>query len=160
MLGDIDSHDNICRALTNRTGHTVLSVDYRLAPEDPFPAGLDDCVQATKWAFENAATLGVDPTRLAVGGDSAGGNLAAVVCHLAPVPIRFQILVYPVTDARLGDTVDTSRTATAATASPPASMQWFVDQYISGGQGCVDDPQVSPRSWRATRRSRRAHRHS
>src|SRR6188472_560792 len=72
VVGDLDSHDNICRALTNRTGHSVLSIGYRLAPEDPFPAGLTDCIEATKWAYENASTLGVDPARLAVGGDSAG----------------------------------------------------------------------------------------
>jgi acetyl esterase len=142
VLGDIDSHDNICRALTNRTGHTVLSIGYRLAPEDPFPAGLDDCVEATKWAHENAATLGTDPDRLAVGGDSAGGNLAAVVCHLAPAPIRFQLLVYPVTDAR-ADTPSMIENATGyfLTAN---SMRWFTDQYISGEHGSVDDPQVSP----------------
>jgi acetyl esterase len=142
VLGDIDSHDNICRTLTNRTGHTVLSVDYRLAPEDPFPAGLDDCIDATRWAHENAATLGVDPDRLAVGGDSAGGNLAAVVCHLAPVPIRFQLLVYPVTDARANTpSMEENATGYFLTAS---SMRWFTDQYISGEEGCHDDPRVSP----------------
>jgi acetyl esterase len=142
VLGDIDSHDNICRALTNRTGHSVLSVGYRLAPEDPFPAGLDDCIMATRWAFENAATLGFDPERLAVGGDSAGGNLAAVVCHEAPAPIRFQLLVYPVTDGRASTaSMEENATGYFLTAS---GMRWFIDQYIAGEDGSVDDPRVSP----------------
>lgn len=142
VLGDIDSHDNICRTLTNRTGHSVLNVDYRLAPEAPFPAGLDDCVDATRWAHENASTLGFDPERLAVGGDSAGGNLAAVVCHLATVPIRFQLLVYPVTDARANTpSMEENATGYFLTAS---SMRWFTDQYISGEEGHHDDPCVSP----------------
>lgn len=142
VIGDLESHDNVCHSLTRRSGHAVLSVAYRLAPEDPFPAGLDDCVQATRWAHANAGELGVDAARIALGGDSAGANLAAVVTHTAPIPLCFQLLVYPVTDAR------------AATASytenaegyflTAAAMQWFVDHYLSGGQGSVDDPRVSP----------------
>ena len=144
VLGDVDTHDNVCRTLNNRTGHTVLSVDYRLAPEDPFPAGLDDCVRATNWAFENADRLGIDAERIAVGGDSAGGNLAAVVCHLVPPasPIRFQLLVYPVTDARAG-TASYAENATGyfLTAS---GMQWFIDQYLAGDAAGRVDPRVSP----------------
>ena len=144
VLGDIDTHDNVCRTLNNRTGHTVLSVDYRLAPEDPFPAGLDDCVRATEWAFENTDVLGVDAERIAVGGDSAGGNLAAVVCHVlsGAAPIRFQLLVYPVTDARAGTP---SYTENAEGYFLTASgMQWFIDQYLTDGVGTRDDPRVSP----------------
>jgi len=142
VIGDLDSHDNVCRALTNRSGHKVLSVDYRLAPEAPFPAGLDDCVASTRWAHEHGDELGIDPNRIAVGGDSAGANLAAVVCHIAPAPIIFQLLVYPVTDCRM----NTSSYAENAegyflTAS---SMAWFVDHYLSGDEGSVDDPRVSP----------------
>ncbi len=142
VLGDLDTHDNVCRTLTNRTGHTVLSVDYRLAPEAPFPAGLDDCMAATAWAHEHADELGVDPGRLAVGGDSAGGNLAAVVCQSPPAPIRFQLLVYPVTDAR-ANTPSYVENAEGfmLTAS---GMRWFVDQYLLGDAGSVDDPRVSP----------------
>ncbi len=142
VLGDLDSHDNICRTLTNRTGHSVLSVGYRLAPEDPFPAGLDDCIAATRWAYDNAARLGFDPDRLAVGGDSAGGNLAAVVCHAAAMPIRFQLLVYPVTDAR-ANTPSFTENASGyfLTAS---GMRWFIDTYVSGDDGTIDDPRVSP----------------
>ena len=97
-IGNLDTHDNICRILANSSGHAVLSVDYRLAPEHPFPAALDDAVAATRWAHANAATLGCDPDRLAIGGDSAGANLAIVVCQLRPVPLRYQLLVYPATD--------------------------------------------------------------
>jgi acetyl esterase len=142
VLGDLDSHDNICRTLTNRTGHSVLSVGYRLAPEDPFPAGLDDCVAATRWAYDNSAALGFDPERLAVGGDSAGANLAAVVCHAAPAPIRFQLLVYPVTDGRASTpSFDENATGYFLTAT---AMRWFIDAYVSGDDGAVDDPRVSP----------------
>jgi acetyl esterase len=142
VLSDIDGHDNICRTLTNRTGHSVLSIGYRLAPEHPFPAGLGDCIEATRWAHENAEVLGVDPDLIAVGGDSAGGNLAAVVCHVAPAPIKFQLLVYPVTDARSGSAsyVDNAE-GYFLTAS---SMKWFIDHYLSGDEGSIDDPRVSP----------------
>ncbi len=142
VIGDLDSHDNICRSLTNRSGHAVLSVDYRLAPEAPFPAGLDDCVQATEWAHANADELGIDPNRIAVGGDSAGANFATVVVHEASVPIRFQLLVYPVTDCRMGsDSYEENSEGYFLTKS---SMQWFTDHYLSGGAGSPTDPRVSP----------------
>jgi acetyl esterase len=100
--GDLDSHDPPCRFLAERSGVRVLSVDYRLAPEHPFPAACDDAVAAYRWVVENAASLGADVTRLAVGGDSAGGNLAAVTAIEAArsgLPLAFQLLVYPGTDA-------------------------------------------------------------
>ena len=133
VLGDLASHDNICHSLALRSGHAVLSIGYRLAPEAPFPAGLGDCIHATRWAHANAAELGVDPDRIAVGGDSAGANLAAVVCHVAPAPLVFQLLVYPVADARMATpSYIENGEGLFLTAT---SMRWFVDHYLSGGDG-------------------------
>ena len=101
MYGDLDTHDAPCRFLAERAGVRVLSVDYRLAPESPFPAAYDEAVAAYRWVVENAASLGADPQRLAVGGDSAGGCLAAgvaVEAARAGLPLAFQLLVYPATD--------------------------------------------------------------
>ena len=103
MYGDLDSHDAPCRFLAERAGVRVLAVDYRLGPEEPFPAAYDDAVAAYRWVVEHAAELGADPDRLAVGGDSAGGNLAAGVAieaARAGLPLAFQLLVYPATDAK------------------------------------------------------------
>ncbi len=142
VVGDLESHDNVCHALCSRSGHAVLSIDYRLAPEHPFPAGLGDCIQATRWAHAHATDLGVDADRIAVGGDSAGANYAAVVCHVAPIPLRFQLLVYPVTDLRMS-TASYEENAEGYFLTS-AGMRWFVDHYLSGEQGSPDDPRVSP----------------
>ncbi|WP_245155043.1 alpha/beta hydrolase [Nocardioides sp. 1609] len=102
MYGGLDSHDAVCRVLAEQAGVRVLAVDYRLAPEHPFPAAYDDAVAAYEWTIAHAASIGADPDRIAVGGDSAGGNLAAgVALHAARagLPLAFQLLVYPATDA-------------------------------------------------------------
>ena len=142
VLGDLDGHDHVCRSLANRSGAMVLSVSYRLAPEHPFPAGLEDAVTVTRWAHDHASTLGADAARLAIGGDSAGANLATIVGHLAPAPLTFQLLVYPITDARGGSQsfVDNAD-GYYLTA---ASMRWFIGHYLSGGAGSADDPRISP----------------
>jgi acetyl esterase len=103
-IGDLDTHDVLCRQLANGSRCAVVSVDYRMGPEHRFPAAVDDSLAATHWVRRQAEALGVDATRLAVGGDSAGGNLAAVVALLArdagDLPIAFQLLIYPATDMR------------------------------------------------------------
>jgi acetyl esterase len=105
-IGDLDTHDVLCRQLCLLAGITVVAVDYRLAPEHRFPAAVDDCVAATRWVQQQASNLNINPARLAIGGDSAGGNLAAVVCLLlrdqpgAAPALRHQLLIYPATDMR------------------------------------------------------------
>jgi acetyl esterase len=105
-IGDLDTHDVLCRELCNGAGAVVVAVDYRMGPEHRFPAAVDDCIAATAWVHRQASELGIDPARLAVGGDSAGGNLAAVVAIAArdggTVPIAYQLLIYPATDMRRG----------------------------------------------------------
>ena len=104
VIGDLDTHDVLCRELANGAGCAVVAVDYRMAPEHPFPHAVDDCLAATYWVQRNAAALNVDAARLAVGGDSAGGNLATVVSLQArdagDLPVVFQLLIYPATDMR------------------------------------------------------------
>jgi len=101
IFGDLDSHDAPCRLLASESGVKVLSIDYRLAPESPFPAAYDDSVAAFRWAVEHAAELGADPARIGVGGDSAGGNLAAGVALAVGEACAFQLLIYPVTQSEV-----------------------------------------------------------
>ncbi|HEY7295140.1 MAG TPA: alpha/beta hydrolase [Dehalococcoidia bacterium] len=133
VIGDIESHDASVRALTNRSGCLIVSVDYRLAPEHKFPAAADDCFAATQWVAQHAPEFGGDPARLAVGGDSAGGNLAAVVALMAKQRggprIAFQLLIYPVTDHNL-DT-ESYRTNAEGYLLTRESMAWFWDHYLN-----------------------------
>jgi acetyl esterase len=142
VLGDLDSHDQVCRILANGSGHAVLSVGYRLAPEHPYPAAVDDAVAATRWAYGHAEQLGCRADRLAVGGDSAGGNLAAVVAQLAPIPLTFQLLIYPVTDCtQQQPSYEQNGEGYFLTRH---GMSWFIDHYLSGNDGSPKDARVSP----------------
>jgi acetyl esterase len=132
VIGSLDTHDSACRFLATHADVGVLAVDYRLAPEHPYPAAADDAVAALAWAAENAERLGFDPARIAVGGDSAGGNLAAVVAIAAklgdaPAP-AFQLLIYPVCDyVEKRRSYETFREGYLLTA---AEMDWFRDHYL------------------------------
>ncbi|HEY1118966.1 MAG TPA: alpha/beta hydrolase [Acidimicrobiales bacterium] len=143
VLGGIDSHDGTCRALANASGAAVVSVDYRLAPEHPFPAAVDDAWAALEWVAANAAELGGDPSRLAVAGDSAGGNLAAVVAIQArdtgAPALRGQLLVYPVTDATMSHpSIEENGSGYFLTK---ADMEWFYGHYAPERP---DDWRLSP----------------
>jgi acetyl esterase len=126
VIGDLETHDGHCRRLAAGSGCRVMAVDYRLAPEHPFPAGHDDALAATKWAFDHAAEIGADPKRIAVGGDSAGGNLAAsVAVDLKADPahrIAFQLLLYP---GIWPDEDTASRKALDGPVLTKAAMAWF-----------------------------------
>jgi acetyl esterase len=141
VIGDLNSHDGVCRSLANKSGHAVLSVDYRLAPEHTFPAAFDDCVAAVKWASENAQALGIDNSRMAVGGDSAGGNLAAAVALAEIVPLKFQMLIYPAVDMSMeSPSINENANAPILTKSV---MAWFVDHYM-GSEGDRGSIAASP----------------
>ena len=128
VIGDLNSHDGVCRSLANKSGHAILSVDYRLAPEHKFPAAFDDCASALKWAHANAASLGIDNSRIAVGGDSAGGNLAAAVALAEEVPLKFQMLIYPAVDLSMkSPSINENAKAPILTK---AVMAWFVNHYM------------------------------
>jgi len=146
VIGDIDTHDGLCRLICRDAGVHVLSIDYRLAPEHKAPAAVEDCYAAYRWALEHAAELGADPARVAVGGDSAGGNLAAVVAQQAradgvQLP-ALQLLIYPVVDFN----ADTrSKTLFAAGFFlTKKDMDWFQAQYLEGASIDEADPRVAP----------------
>jgi acetyl esterase len=132
VVGGLESHDRECRALANLARVAVIAVDYRLAPENPFPAAVDDCFAATKFVADHADEFGIDRDRIAVGGDSAGGNLAAVAALMARnaggPPIVFQLLVYPVTDMTAsGGTMEEFAEGPFLTAK---GMDWFNASYV------------------------------
>ena len=132
VLGNLETHDAICCRLANEARCAVVAVDYRLAPEHPFPAGLDDCIAAYSHVAREARALGIDPNRIAVGGDSAGGNLAAVLALMGrdgTLPLAlYQALLYPAVD--LGMSTDSYGAATAGMTVTPATMRYFVDHYV------------------------------
>ena len=148
VLCDLDSHDGACRRLANANSAVVVSVDYRLAPEHRFPAAAEDAFAATAWVAEHADELGIDPTRLAVAGDSAGGNLAACVAIMARdrggPALAFQLLIYPVIDSTATANEHASKTENATGYFlTTAQMDWYRSQYLPDGHD-GSDPYVSP----------------
>jgi acetyl esterase len=148
VFGDLETHDSLCRLLCRSSGAHVLAVDYRLAPENPYPAAVEDARAALAWAYENAEQLGADPARVGVGGDSAGGNLAAVVSQLSahdggPAPV-LQLLIYPATD------MSTRRRSRDLFGEgfflTDSEMKWFEASYLGAAAktDVVLDPRVSP----------------
>jgi acetyl esterase len=146
VLGDVVGHDPLCTFLAAQVGCVVVSVDYRMAPEHPFPAPLDDSYAALQWVADDAVALGVDPARLAVGGDSAGGNLAAVCALRARdrggPALALQVLVYPVTDHDMTTASYVERGGEDALMGR-RSMQWFWDHYIPDPADRAN-PEASP----------------
>jgi acetyl esterase len=144
VIGDLETHDVLCRQITGEAGVTVVSVDYRLAPEHKFPAAADDAWTATRWVAAHAAEIGVDPAKLAVGGDSAGGNLAAVVALQARdaggPKIALQVLLYPVTD--VGAETQSYRDLADGYLLTRDGMRWFIAHYLAKPQDAED--------WRAS----------
>ena len=131
VIGDLDSHDVLCRRLANDAGCLVLSVHYRLAPEHKFPAAFDDSVSAMHFAVAHADQIGADPAKIAVGGDSAGGNLAAaaaLAARDAGIVLTNQILIYPVTD--LAMTHGSYARVTDGFPLVNRTMVWFIDHYL------------------------------
>lgn len=144
VVGSVESHDMQARLLCRDAGVTVLSVEYRLAPEHRFPAGLEDCVAAATWAANNIDRLGGDATRLAIGGDSAGGNLSAVTAHLlrgSEVKLAAQLLIYPATHFA-GDYPSRTENAEGYFLTGDV-MGWFGLNYLPSVEA-VEDPRISP----------------
>jgi cation diffusion facilitator CzcD-associated flavoprotein CzcO/acetyl esterase/lipase len=146
VVGDLETHDNVCRFLCQKGGMHVLAVDYRLAPEHPFPAAILDARAALRWAQAHAAALGADPGRVAIGGDSAGANLATVVSQLAvaeraPAPVA-QLLLYPTCD-RVADWPSLATYAEGFMLTRE-DIRWFHEQYVETAGADSADPRVSP----------------
>jgi acetyl esterase len=144
VIGDLDTHDTLCRELANGADCAVVAVDYRMGPEHRFPAAVDDCLAATRWVHAHARELHLDATRLAVGGDSAGGNLAAVVSIAArdagDLPIAYQLLIYPATDQHRNTPSHASNGQGYLLTTE--TMDYFTGHYI------VDPAQY--KDWRAS----------
>jgi acetyl esterase/lipase len=142
---NIETHEGLCRMLANESGSRVISVDYRLAPEHKFPAAIEDGYFATRWVCEHALELGIDPDRIAVGGDSFGGTLAAVVCQLARQTdgpsLALQVLFCPVTDVS-ADT-ESRKLYAERYFFDKATMEWALKHYCPP-EVDVEDPRISP----------------
>lgn len=144
VFGDLESGELACREIASQAECIVVSVDYRLAPEFRFPTALQDCIAATQWVLDNAKKLSIDSTRFAVGGDSAGGNLAAAVAQYArdeKIDLTHQVLVYPITQPDF-DTPSYVANAEGYFLSRE-SMMWFWDHYVPDTT-MREDPRVSP----------------
>ncbi len=148
VICDLESHDGACRRLANAVDAVVVSVDYRLAPEHKYPAAVEDAYAATQWVAEHAAELGIDATRLAIAGDSAGGNITAAVALMARdrgrPPLAFQLMVYPVIDstAKRGDYPSKTENAEGYFLTT-GQMEWYRDQYVAA-EADADEPYLSP----------------
>jgi acetyl esterase len=145
VIGSIATHDRVCRLLADRADTIVVSVDYRLAPEHPFPAAAEDACEAFEWVHANAGELGIDPRRIAIAGDSAGGNLAAVVAQAmrdrgGPEPI-FQLLIYPAVD--MTRSFESQRTLSARYFLTETMIDWFLANYLTD-VAQQRDPRCSP----------------
>lgn len=144
VIGNLDSHDVVCRTLADAGELIVVSVDYRLAPEHRFPAAVEDAVASTEWISSNAQSLGVDAAQLFVGGDSAGGNLASVVAihaREAGPKIAGQILIYPATDFSMSHPSHSEPETSALLTH--SVIRWFRDHYLNGADG-IGDWRASP----------------
>ena len=148
VVGSLDSYDTTTRFLARTTGCTVISVDYRLAPEHPFPAAVEDCYEATRWVAEQAAELGISPGQMALCGDSAGGNLAAVVALMArdtgAFTVAAQILIYPVIDYR-GSGPSYDRFGEGYGVLEADTVAWFMQHYLPDA-ATRDDWRACPRN--------------
>jgi acetyl esterase len=147
VIGDLDTADNLARFICKRGGFAVLSADYRLAPEHPFPAAVEDGFAAVEWAVEHADEMGCDPQKVLVGGDSAGGTLSAVAAQMrrdkgAP-KLAGQVLLYAVTNAASLDTPSYNEFGEKSLGLTRRDMEWFLDQYAPAPQDRVD-PRASP----------------
>ncbi len=146
VLGNLESHDGVCRDIANAAQCTVISVDYRLAPEAKFPAAADDSIAAAQWIHDNAEDLGIDRNRLAVGGDSAGGNLSAVVALHARdnggPKLKLQVLIYPSTD--MSSVYPSYEEFAEQLPLTRTTMDWFVDLYLKQRATDAKDWRASP----------------
>ena len=145
QIGDIDTHDTLCRQLADGSGAVVFSVNYSKSPEHQFPVAVDECIAATRYVIDQCQSLGIDASRVGVGGDSAGGNLATVVAltlrDQLPQPLACQLLIYPVTDLRLG--TESIKRYAVGYGLTTAAMRYFRDVYLRDPSD-QDDFRASP----------------